>query len=257
MTTTGSARGALITGAADRLGAAMAMTLATAGHAVVIHYRSSTTKAETLARSINERGGRANILQADLRDREQRAQLINNAAELIGPLSILVNNASLFEPDSIETLDEELWDQNFAVHTEAPLFLARDFAAQLPAGKKGNIVNIIDERVWSLSPAHMSYTLSKSTLWTATITLAQSLAPNIRVNAIGPGPTLPHKRQTQQEFDASVAALPLKQGASAQEVADALIFLLNTPSMTGQMLALDGGEHLKWPENRSPTPRNM
>lgn len=257
MISTPSAGVALITGAADRLGATMARTLAASGCPVVIHYRSSTSKAVDLAKAITANGGRAEILQADLNDQQQRAQLINSAAKFFGPLSTLVNNASLYEPDSIETLDEELWDQNFAVHTKAPLFLARDFAAQLPAGTKGNIVNIIDERVWRLAPAHMSYTLSKSALWTATITLAQSLAPNIRVNAIGPGPTLPHNRQTIEAFDASIAALPLELGPSPQEVADALIFLLNTPSMTGQMLALDGGEHLKWPENRGPTPRNM
>ena len=246
---------ALVTGAADRLGASIAASLANSGFAVVIHYHSSQSAAERLAQTINAKGGRAKTLQADLRERSARATLIDDAAKLFGPLTVLVNNASMFEPDSVETLNEELWDAHFAVHTEAPLFLARDFAAQLPAGADGNIVNIIDERVWRLTPAYTSYSLSKSALWTGTITMAQSLAPRIRVNAIGPGPTLPHDRQTTQAFDASVAALPLQRGASPQEIADALLFLLNTPSMTGQMLALDGGEHLKWPVDRGPTPR--
>ena len=246
---------ALITGAADRLGAVMAENLAANGYAVIIHYRSSATKAKALADRIGSSGGRAHILGADLTDPIARARLIADANAPFGPLGLLVNNASLFQPDSVETLDESLWDDHFAIHTKAPLFLARDFSQQLPQEVPGNIVNIIDERVWQLSPAYTSYTLSKSALWTATVTMAQSLAPRVRVNAIGPGPTLPHYRQSKEQFEASVDALPLKRGASPQEIADALLFILKTPSLTGQMLALDGGEHLKWPTNRHPTPR--
>ena len=173
----------------------------------------------------------------------------------MAPLTLLVNNASLFERDSVADLDETIWDAHFAMHVEAPVFLARDFAAQLPEGAPGNIVNIIDERVLHLSPAYLSYTLSKAALWTATQTLAQSLAPNIRVNAIGPGPTLPYKGQSAEQFEASVARTPLGHSGTADELADALLYILNAPAMTGQMLALDGGRHLQWPERSGPTPR--
>lgn len=248
---------ALITGAADRIGAAIATRLATEGYAVMIHYRSSGEKAQDLADAIGADGGRAEIVQADLARREDRMGLIARATEPFGPLSVLVNNASLFEPDSVDTLHEDLWDLHMAVHAEAPAFLSRDFAAQLPESEKGNIVNIIDERVLSLSPDHFSYTLSKSLLWTATRTLAQSLAPAIRVNAIGPGPTLANTRQTEAQFRASRKRLPLETGADPQEIAQGVVAILNLPSMTGQMLALDGGEHLQWDDRNGPTPRQQ
>jgi|TARA_A100001391_G_scaffold49640_4_gene30037 NAD(P)-dependent dehydrogenase (short-subunit alcohol dehydrogenase family) len=248
---------ALITGAADRIGAAIAARLAAEGYAVVIHYRSSGEKAEGLADAIGADGGLAAVLHADLARREDRMGLIASAAEPFGPLTVLVNNASVFEPDSADTLHEDLWDLHMAVHAEAPVFLARDFAAQLPAGEKGNIVNIIDERVLSLSPDYFSYTLSKSVLWTATRTLAQSLAPRIRVNAIGPGPTLPNTRQSESEFEASRQRLPLQTGADPDEIADGVVSILNLPSMTGQMIALDGGEHLEWSARNAPTPRKQ
>src|SRR5690606_16804942 len=144
---------------------------------------------------------------------------------------------------------------HFAIHAAAPIFLARHFAAQLPAGGTGNIVNIIDERVLHTSPAYFSYTLSKSVLWTATQTLAQSLAPAIRVNAIGPGPVLPHSRQTHAEFEAGVQALPLQRHAAPEAIAQGVLAILSMPAFTGQMLALDGGKHLEFPARRGPTPR--
>eukprot|EP00873_Tetraselmis_striata_P031086 jgi/Tetstr1/451350/TSEL_038386.t1 len=248
---------ALITGAADRIGAAIATRLAAEGYAVVIHYRSSGAKAEDLADAIGADGGLAGVLQGDLARREDRMGLIAKAAELFGPLTVLVNNASVFEPDSADTVYEDLWDLHMAVHAEAPVFLARDFAAQLPAGEKGNIVNIIDERVLSLSPDYFSYTLSKSVLWTATRTLAQSLAPRIRVNAIGPGPTLANSRQSESEFQASRQRLPLETGADPEEIAEGVVSILSLPSMTGQMIALDGGEHLEWSARNALTPRQQ
>src|SRR5690606_16693126 len=145
---------------------------------------------------------------------------------------------------------------HFAIHAAAPIFLARHFAAQLPAGGTGNIVNIIDERVLHTSPAYFSYTLSKSVLWSATRTLAQTLAPAIRVNAIGPGPVLPHSRQDRAAFEAHVNALLLNDHAGPEAIADGVLMLLRTPSMTGQMLALDGGQHLEYPVRRAPTPRS-
>ena len=248
---------ALITGAADRIGAAIATRLAAEGYAVVIHYRSSGEKAELLADAIGADGGHAAIVQADLARREARMGLIAAAGQPFGPLSVLVNNASVFEPDSAQTLHEDLWDLHMAVHAEAPVFLARDFAAQLSANEKGNIVNIIDERVLALSPDYFSYTLSKSLLWTATRTLAQSLAPRVRVNAIGPGPTLANSRQSEADFAASRKRLPLETGADPDDIAEGVVSILNLPAMTGQMIALDGGEHLEWNEKNGPTPRKQ
>jgi NAD(P)-dependent dehydrogenase (short-subunit alcohol dehydrogenase family) len=247
---------ALVTGASTRIGAAIARTLARHNHAVVIHYRSDLEGAEKTRDAIAAEGGRAAILQADLAQRAERAEVIAQAASIFGPLTILVNNASSFERDSIRDVDEALWDQHFAIHAEAPIFLARDFAAQLPEGGEGNIVNIIDERVLHPAPSYFSYTLSKSVLWTATRTLAQSLAPAIRVNAIGPGPVLPHTGQSQEAFEQSVRSLPLQRNAGPEAIAQGVIMLLNTPSMTGQMLALDGGRHIEYPARRAPTPRS-
>lgn len=247
---------ALVTGAADRIGAAIATALANAGHAVVIHYRSDAQSAEAVCARIRQGGGKAETIGADLANRSQRQALVSRASKLFGPLTVLVNNASTFEPDSGRDVDEALWDAHFAVHAEAPVFLARDFAAQLPAGVEGNVVNIIDERVLQPSPAYFSYFLSKSVLWTATRTLAQTLAPSIRVNAIGPGPVLPHARQSQADFDQSVDNLPLKRNAGPEAIAQGVLAILAMPAFTGQMLALDGGQHLAFPSRRGPTPRS-
>ena len=247
---------ALVTGAGDRIGAAIALALAREGHAVVIHYRSTADGAKAVRDRIHAEGGKAEILKADLGIRADRQSLIARAAEPFGPLTVLVNNASIFEPDSARDLSEDLWDQHFAVHAEAPIFLARDFATQLPQGAAGNIVNIVDERVLVPSPAFFSYYLSKSVLWTATQTLAQSLAPAIRVNAIGPGPVLPHSGQSEAEFERGVKALPLQNHAGPDEIAQGVLAILALPSMTGQMLALDGGKHLEFSPKRGPTPRS-
>ena len=248
-------RVALVTGAADRIGAAIAERLAADGWQVVVHYRNSADKAKATVKRIRDKGGEAALVRADLASRRQRAGLIGKAAKPFGPLTLLVNNASLFERDSVADLDEATWDAHFAVHVEAPAFLARDFAAQLPAGAAGNIVNIIDERVLDLSPGWFSYTASKSALWTMTRTMAQSLAPRIRVNAIAPGPTLPPPHVTQAAHNRRAAQLPLGRGATAGEIADGVLHVLAMRTMTGQMIALDGGEHLEWPAARAPTPR--
>jgi len=247
---------ALVTGAADRIGAAIARALARQGHAVIVHYRSQTEQAEATVAAIREAGGAAASIRADLADRAQRAALIGEAAAAFGPLTVLVNNASLFVRDAASDLAEPAWDAHFAVHVEAPAFLARDFAAQLPEGQAGNVVNIVDARVLDLSPAYFSYTLSKSALWTMTRTLAQSLAPRIRVNAIAPGPTIPPPDVSRERYLQRQSELPLGRGASPEEIADGVLMVLAAPSMTGQMIALDGGEHLEWPLRRGPTPRD-
>jgi NAD(P)-dependent dehydrogenase (short-subunit alcohol dehydrogenase family) len=246
---------ALVTGAADRIGAAMARALAGAGYAVVVHHRGGADKAKALVAEIEESGGIAASLKADLALPRQRDTLIAKAAKFFGPLTVLVNNASSFEPDSVIDLDQSLWDRHFAIHAAAPAFLARDFAAQLPDGEQGNIVNIVDERILRLTPNYFSYTLSKATLWTMTKTMAQSLAPRIRVNAIGPGPTLPDAGQSEAAFKRNQASAMLGYGADPPDVTEALLYLLNAPAVTGQMLAIDGGRHLDFPSTRKPTPR--
>lgn len=254
---TNQARTALVTGAADRIGAAIAKALAAEGWNVVVHYRTSAKSAMETLTAITAAGGAAAMVKADLADRTQRKKLIVAASKPFGPLTLLINNASSFDRDAVSDLDEQLWDAHFAVHAEAPAFLARDFAAQLPAGAAGNIINIIDERVLDLSPAFFSYTLSKSVLWTMTQTLAQSLAPNIRVNAIGPGPTIAPPGVSPAGYRKRQGELPLGHGADPAEIARGVLAILSLPSMTGQMLALDGGEHLEWPDRRGPTPRKV
>jgi NAD(P)-dependent dehydrogenase (short-subunit alcohol dehydrogenase family) len=248
-------RVALVTGAANRLGAAMARALAADGWAVVIHHRGGREDAVALADEITAAGGQAALVKADLAVRRQRGAIVPKAAALFGPLTLLVNNASSFEPDSVADLDEALWDRHLAIHLEAPAFLARDFAAQLPARVQGNIVNIIDERVLHLTPNYFSYTLSKAALWTMTQTMAQSLAPRVRVNAIGPGPTLKEKGQSQAAFDRSQANAPLGYAADAGDVCAALLYLLAARSVTGTMIPVDGGKHLDFPKTRAPSPR--
>lgn len=248
-------RVALVTGAADRVGAAIARRLAADGWAVLVHHRGGAARAEATAADIRATGGRAATVGADLADRAQRRGLVAAAARPFGPLTLLVNNASSFARDAVADLDEALWDAHFAVHAEAPAFLARDFAAQLPAGLPGNIVNIVDERVLDLSPAYFSYTLSKSVLWTMTRTLAQSLAPAIRVNAIAPGPTVPPPHVSAEAHARRLTELPLAMSADETGIADGVMAILGLPSMTGQMIALDGGEHLEFPARRGPTPR--
>jgi len=247
---------ALITGASDRIGAAMARALSAAGHAVVIHYRSQANGAARIVSEIETCGGRAVAIRADLSDRAERGALIADAAAPFGPLTILINNASVFDADSAFDVNEELWDRHFSVHAEAPIFLSRDFAGQLPAGVEGNIINMIDERVLHPTPAYFSYSLSKSVLWTATRTMAQTMAPQVRVNAIGPGPVLPSAGQSDADFETSVKSLPLRRHADPEQIAQGVLAILSMPAFTGQMLALDGGKHLDYPARRGPTPRH-
>ncbi|WP_308909357.1 SDR family oxidoreductase [Pseudokordiimonas caeni] len=248
MTTVMGKGAALVTGASQRIGRAVALDLASHGHAVALHCRESgLAGAEETAALIREKGGIAAIVQGDLADAAAVSRLIPDAATALArPIDILINNASLFEPDDIGTLTTESWQAHLSVNTLAPLLLTQALAAALPSGMKGNVINLIDQRVWRLNPTFMSYTASKAALWTLTQTTAQALAPHIRVNAIGPGPVLPSIHQTRETFDHEAAKVPLGHGPTLDEICASVRFLLETPSMTGQMLALDGGQHLAW-----------
>ncbi len=237
---------ALVTGGAKRIGKAIVEDLAANGFAVAIHANESVDEAEAIARDLARRGVTAAAIRCDLADGAATARLIEAATAAIGPLDLLVNNASLFKPDTVEAFDDALWDRHFAVHVKAPSILARDFVRQLPEDAAGSIVNIIDQRVWNPTPRYYSYTLSKSALWMATRTMAQSFAPRVRVNAIGPGPSLPNERQDDAAFQAQVEGLILRRGPSLDEFGRTVRFLFDTPSITGQMIALDGGQHLAW-----------
>lgn len=237
---------ALVTGGARRVGKAIVEDLARHGFAVAIHANGSVTEAETLARHIVSHGGRAVALTADLADTAQARGLVAQAEERVGPIGLLVNNASVFGNDSLESFDEAIWDLHFALHVKAPSLLASAFAKRLPGGCGGLVVNIIDQRVLRPNPRFYSYMLSKSALWMATRTMAQALAPAIRVNALGPGPTLPNERQQMADFEAQVDAVLLQRGPKLEEFGRAIRFLFDTPSITGQMIALDGGQHLAW-----------
>ncbi|MBB4039143.1 NAD(P)-dependent dehydrogenase (short-subunit alcohol dehydrogenase family) [Microvirga flocculans] len=239
-------KAALVTGGAQRIGRRIVERLAGDGYAVAIHCRRSADEAERMAAGIRHAGGRAVIVRADLADGDAVASLVPEAVRALGPLSLLVNNASEFEPDEVETLTQERWDRHFAVNLRAPAFLARDFALQLPAEAQGSIVNIVDQRVWKLTPQFFSYTLTKAALFTATQTMAQALAPRIRVNAIGPGPTLSNVRQGDEDFAKQSSAVLLGHGGTPDEIADAVLYLAKAGSVTGQMIAVDGGQHLAW-----------
>jgi NAD(P)-dependent dehydrogenase (short-subunit alcohol dehydrogenase family) len=235
---------ALVTGGGKRIGAALVRGLAAAGWAVAVHHRATDGAAEALCAEITAAGGRAVALQAELADERAVLPLVGRAAEAVGPLGLLVNNASVFEFDDVASCDRASWDAHLDTNLRAPFVLIQRFAAALPEGAKGLVVNILDTRVWNLTPGYLSYTLSKAGLWTLTQTLAQALAPRIRVNAIGPGPTLPSRGQSAADFTARRAGLPLGEGASPAEIAAALQFIIAARSMTGQMIGLDGGDHL-------------
>jgi NAD(P)-dependent dehydrogenase (short-subunit alcohol dehydrogenase family) len=237
---------ALVTGAAHRIGRAIALDLARHGFAVAIHYNRSREQASALVKEIESAGGRATALPADLLREDEVATLVPRAAEALGPLGLLVNNASSFEVDTAETATRESWDLNLNTNLRAPFVLCQAFARQLPEDAEGNIVNLIDQRVLNLTPYFVSYTVSKAGLWTLTRTLALAFAPRIRVNAIGPGPVLPSRRQTPEQFERQWRSMPLKRGATLDEICAGVRFFLKARSLTGQLIALDGGQHLGW-----------
>jgi NAD(P)-dependent dehydrogenase (short-subunit alcohol dehydrogenase family) len=237
---------ALVTGAAKRIGRAVALALAEDGYDVIVHYGASKADAEGVVAAVAAKGRRAVALAADLAQEAETQKLIGAAAQALGPLTCLVNNASLFERDEALTVTRESWDAHVETNLRAPFVLMQEFARQLPAEARGAIVNLVDERVWNLTPHFVSYTLTKAGLWTLTQVMAMALAPRIRVNAIGPGPTLPSPRQSAEQFARQQASVPLQHGATPEEIAAAVRFILASGAMTGQMIALDGGQHLGW-----------
>lgn len=237
---------ALITGGSSRIGGAIARDLAAHGWTVVLHVHHGLERAEALKQSILADGGKAHVLTADLTQAEDLASLIPAALKAAGQLDLLVNNASIFQPDEAGALDPALFDVHFAIHVKAPLFLTDAFAAALPAGKDGLVVNIIDQRVWKTTPRFVSYSLSKTALWEQTRMMAQALAPRIRVNAIGPGPSFRNERQTEEDFARQQRAVLLQRGPAPDEFGATVRHFWAMRSITGQMLALDGGQHLAW-----------
>jgi NAD(P)-dependent dehydrogenase (short-subunit alcohol dehydrogenase family) len=237
---------ALVTGAALRLGRAIALDLAKQGWRVGVHHHTSSAEAESLVEEIARLGSQAVALSADLTSEDQLLGVVHSCAEELGPPTCLINNAARFEWDSIETLDWSGWQAELDVNLRAPIFLTQAFARTLPADATGCVVNMIDQRVWRLTPEFFSYTIAKSALWTATRTLAQALAPRIRVNALGPGPVLPSRRQSPADFERECRETLLGRATTVDEVCRAVRFLLDSPSVTGQMIALDSGQHLAW-----------
>ncbi|MBC6980419.1 SDR family oxidoreductase [Caulobacter sp. 17J80-11] len=235
---------ALVTGAAKRIGRAVALKLADAGFDVAVHYGRSEAEAQALADEIAAKGRAAALVKADLTKEAEVERVVAKAASALGPVSVLVNNASTFRDDRAMTMTRAGWDAHMETNLRAPLVLAQSFARQAPDG--ASIVNIVDQRVWKPNPQFFSYSLSKAGLWFATRTLAQALAPKIRVNAVGPGPTLASIWQSPDDFAAEAGGTLLERGASPEEIAAAVLFLVDSPAVTGQMIAVDGGQHLAW-----------
>ena len=241
-------RTALITGGGTRIGLAVAEALAGDGWRVALHYHASATAARAAAAAINGGGGRAAALDADLAEPGAAESLVDRAATALdAPVVCLVNNAAVFDRDTVATATRESWDHHMDVNLRAPFVLTQRFARALPAGREGAVVNLLDQRVWNLTGEFVTYTLSKSALWTLTRTLALALAPRVRVNGIGPGPVLPSARQSDAHFAAQAAATPLGRPVDIADVVAAVRFLIATPSVTGQMIAVDSGQHLVTP----------
>jgi NAD(P)-dependent dehydrogenase (short-subunit alcohol dehydrogenase family) len=241
-----ASRNVLVTGAAKRVGRAIALDLARHGWAVAVHYRTSEAEAHEVVAAVRRNGGKAVAIRADLAREDEVERLMPLAVESLGPLLCLINSASAFERDSLDDVTARTWHLHMAVNVRAPLLLTQRFFRQLPEGIEGNVINIIDERVWNLTPHFVSYTVSKSALWTLTRTLAPALAPRIRINAVGPGETLPSFHQTESGFRRMCATMPLGRGTTPGEICEAIRFIIGARAMTGQMIILDGGQHLGW-----------
>ena len=242
---------ALVTGGARRIGRAIAEDLAAHGWAVAIHYYRSRDDAVGLADALRKRGGRAAAVQGDLAELPRLDRIVAEATSALGAVTLLVNNASIFERDAVGSLDLALFERQMAINLTAPVFLAEAFARRLPAAVEGNIVNLIDQRIWRPTPRFFSYQISKSGLAAATVALAQALAPRVRVNGIAPGPTLPNIRQDDAQFRRQTEHLLLGHGAELAEFGRTIRFLVENRSITGQVIALDGGQHIAWRSDKT------
>lgn len=249
-------RVALVTGAAKRIGRAIALDLARHGWTVAVHCNRARAEAAETVAEIRTGGGAAEMFPADLAHEAEVVGLVPAVVDRLGPLGLLVNNASTFERDRVDDATRGSWDTHIEVNLRAPFVLCQALARHLPDDAGGVIVNLLDQRVWNLTGDFVSYTVSKAGLWALTQTLALALAPRIRVNGIGPGPTVPSPRQTREQFEAQWNAMPLGRGTTPEEIAAAVRFILDAPAMTGQMIALDGGQHLCWapPARGQPLP---
>lgn len=244
-------KAALITGGAHRLGREMAIALAGQDISIAVHYSASGREADKTVSMIKEVGGHAVAIHADLLDITQTETLLPRATDALGmPLDVLVNNASIFEYDTIETLSAKSWDRHINSNLRAAVFLTQAFAQQLVKRNNSDtpacVVNMVDQRVRKLTPKFMTYTIAKAGLWAFTQTSAQALAPNVRVNAIGPGPTIQGARQTKEHFDKQRASLLLEEGPNSDDIVAALQYLLSARSVTGQLICVDGGQHMAW-----------
>jgi NAD(P)-dependent dehydrogenase (short-subunit alcohol dehydrogenase family) len=246
-------RAALITGGAQRIGRAIALALAGADFAIALHCHTSVASAEATCADIRTAGGRCVMLRADLANEAQTTALLPQATAALGPIGVLVNNASPFERDEWHDATRASWDAHIEPGLRAPFVLTQHFARALPPDAEGAVINMLDQRVWSITPHFVSYTVAKAGLWALTQSMALALAPRIRVNGIGPGPALPNTRQSDEQFARQSASVPLGHGTGPDEIARAVLAILALPAMTGQMLALDGGQHLQWqPGRRTP-----
>ena len=236
----------LITGAATRVGKAIALHFAERGWNIALHYFKSSSKAKKLKRILEQNWVKVVLIKADLKNPKQTEKIISLAKKKLGAIDCLVNNAALFEKDDIINFTTKSWYDHLNINLLAPTILTKQFAKQAPKKTISNIINIIDQRIFNLTPFFMSYTISKSGLQTLTKTMAMRLGPNIKVNAIAPGPTIKSKRQTDRHFRNQVKSTILKKSVKAEDICDAVEFLINNNSITGQIIAVDSGQNLSW-----------
>ena len=236
----------LITGAATRVGKAIALHFAERGWNIALHYFRSSTKAKELKKIIEQHWVKVALIKADLKNPKQTEKIIPLAKKKLGAINCLVNNAALFEKDDISNFTNKSWNDHLNINLLAPTILTKQFAKQAPKKTVSNIINIIDQRIFNLTPFFMSYTISKSGLQTLTKTMAMRLGPNIKVNAIAPGPTIKSKRQTDKHFRNQVRSTLLKKTVRSEDICDTVEFLINNNSVTGQIIAVDSGQNLSW-----------